>query len=60
MSFTALPGRRRRNAAQRRLPSGRLDHDWFYHLPGHEYDAIRQTLAGQLGLANRPGSTLPP
>ena len=36
------------------------NHDWFYHLPGPEYDALRQTLVEQLGLANRPGSTLPP
>ena len=35
------------------------NHDWFYHLPGPEYDALRQTLVGQLGLANRPDRPFP-
>jgi hypothetical protein len=29
------------------------NHDWFYHLPGEAYDALRQKLAEQMGLANR-------
>lgn len=29
------------------------NHDWFYHLPGPNYDALRQTLVERLGLANR-------
>ncbi len=35
------------------------NHDWFYHLPGNAYDAIRQTLVEQLGLANRPDRPFP-
>jgi len=27
--------------------------DWFYHLPGPNYDALRQTVVQQMGLANR-------
>jgi UDP-2,3-diacylglucosamine pyrophosphatase LpxH len=29
------------------------NHDWFYHLPGEAYDALRQKLVEQMGLANR-------
>ena len=29
------------------------NHDWFYHLPGEAYDALRQRLVEQMGLANR-------
>jgi UDP-2,3-diacylglucosamine pyrophosphatase LpxH len=28
------------------------NHDWFYHLPGEAYDALRQRLIDQMGLAN--------
>ena len=28
------------------------NHDWFYHLPGKEYDQIRQKVSEALGLAN--------
>lgn len=30
------------------------NHDWYYHLPGPEYDAIRQTVIEAMGLANPP------
>jgi len=30
------------------------DHDWFYHLPGASYDAVRNLISERLGLANRP------
>ena len=29
------------------------NHDWFYHLPGPAYDAIRKKLVESMGLANR-------
>ena len=35
------------------------NHDWFYHLPGEAYDALRQKLVDQMGLANRGGPALP-
>ena len=35
------------------------NHDWFYHLPGPNYDALRQTLVEQLGLANRADRPFP-
>lgn len=35
------------------------NHDWFYHLPGPHYDALRQTLVRQMGLANRPDRPFP-
>ena len=31
------------------------NHDWFYHLPGAEYDAIRAEIIEALGLSNPPG-----
>ncbi len=30
------------------------NHDWFLHLPGADYDRLRQTVVQHLGLANRP------
>ncbi len=35
------------------------NHDWFFHLPGPNYDALRQTLVEQMGLANRPDRPFP-
>ena len=35
------------------------DHDWFYHLPGEAYAAVRQTLVDQMGLANRSDRPFP-
>jgi len=35
------------------------NHDWFYHLPGAEFDALRRIVVGQLGLANRPDRPFP-
>jgi len=35
------------------------NHDWFYHLPGEAYDAMRQKLIDQMGLANRSDCPLP-
>ncbi len=29
------------------------NHDWFYHLPGPNYNTLRQSVARQMGLANR-------
>jgi UDP-2,3-diacylglucosamine pyrophosphatase LpxH len=31
------------------------NHDWFYHLPGPEYDAIRAEIIQSIGLSNPPG-----
>lgn len=31
------------------------NHDWFLHLPGDEYEAIRDKIRVQMGLANPPG-----
>jgi hypothetical protein len=30
------------------------NHDWYFHLPGNEYDAIRAEVVEALGLANDP------
>ena len=35
------------------------NHDWFYHLPGEPYNALRKKLVERLGLANRPDRPLP-
>ncbi|MGA2621063.1 MAG: hypothetical protein ABSF26_25850 [Thermoguttaceae bacterium] len=35
------------------------NHDWFYHLPGAAYDALRRTLVEQLGLAQPADRPLP-
>jgi len=35
------------------------NHDWPLHLPGPEYSAIRQRVAGQLGLAQSPSVPFP-
>jgi UDP-2,3-diacylglucosamine pyrophosphatase LpxH len=35
------------------------NHDWFFHLPGAEYDALRQVLVRQMGLANRADRPFP-
>jgi len=35
------------------------NHDWFYHLPGEAYDALRQKLVEQMGLANRADRPFP-
>ena len=35
------------------------NHDWFYHLPGPAYDALRRKLVASMGLANRPDRPLP-
>ena len=35
------------------------NHDWFYHLRGEAYDALRQKLTEQMGLANRPDLPFP-
>ncbi len=35
------------------------NHDWLYHLPGPDYDALRQTIVRQMGLANRPDRPFP-
>lgn len=31
------------------------NHDWFYHLPGEEYDAIRSEVVKAMGLSNTAG-----
>ena len=31
------------------------NHDWYYHLPGPAFDAIRQEIVQAFGLANPPG-----
>lgn len=35
------------------------NHDWFYHLPGPNYDALRQAIIERMGLANRPDRPFP-
>lgn len=35
------------------------NHDWFYHLPGPSYDAIRKKLVDGMGLANRADRPFP-
>jgi hypothetical protein len=35
------------------------NHDWFYHLPGAVYDALRQKLVEQMGLATRADRPFP-
>jgi len=35
------------------------NHDWFYHLPGSNYDALRQRVVRQMGLANCPNRPFP-
>ncbi len=30
------------------------NHDWFFHLPGPNYDAIRRVVVDHMGLANEP------
>lgn len=31
------------------------NHDWYYHVPGPAFEAIRRKVAGAFGLANEPG-----
>lgn len=35
------------------------NHDWFFHLPGASYDALRETVVRHMGLCNRPSEPLP-
>ncbi|MFH0982384.1 MAG: hypothetical protein V2A79_12705 [Planctomycetota bacterium] len=35
------------------------NHDWFYHLPGPAYDAIRDQIVKAMGLANAPTAPFP-
>lgn len=35
------------------------NHDWFYHLPGAEYDRIRGSIIEALGLRNNPAEVFP-
>jgi len=35
------------------------NHDWFYHLPGPNYDALRRMVVEHMGLANRPDRPFP-
>ena len=35
------------------------NHDWFYHLPGSNYDSLRRTLVRHMGLANLPEEPFP-
>jgi len=35
------------------------EHDWFFHLPGEHYDALRRKLVDQLGLAQRADQPFP-
>ena len=48
----ANPDRRRRVPVRIHYMVG--NHDWFYHLPGPEYDDIRRTIVQTMGLANLP------
>jgi hypothetical protein len=31
------------------------NHDWYYHLPGHDFETIRQEIVEAFGLSNPPG-----
>jgi hypothetical protein len=35
------------------------NHDWFFHLPGASYDALRETIVRHMGLCNRPSEPFP-
>ena len=35
------------------------NHDWFYHLPGVDYDLLRRKVAGAIGLENEPNRGFP-
>ncbi|MEM7354395.1 MAG: hypothetical protein AAF657_26550 [Acidobacteriota bacterium] len=35
------------------------NHDWFYHLPGPEYDEIRKSVVDAIGLDNDPSEPFP-
>lgn len=35
------------------------NHDWFYHLPGPRFDALRHTIVSAMGLANAPNVPFP-
>lgn len=35
------------------------NHDWFFHLPGPNYNALRQSVVRQMGLADRPDAPFP-
>ena len=35
------------------------NHDWFYHLSGPRFDALRKVLIARMGLANRPERPFP-
>lgn len=35
------------------------NHDWFYHLPGTKYSALRKKIVNQMGLANDPNEPFP-
>jgi len=35
------------------------NHDWFYHLPGTEYDEIRRSVVEAMGLSNDPSEPFP-
>lgn len=35
------------------------NHDWFYHVPGQAYDALREAIVTRMGLANRPTEPFP-
>jgi UDP-2,3-diacylglucosamine pyrophosphatase LpxH len=35
------------------------NHDWFFHLPGSEFNALRQLVVRQLGLTNSPDTPFP-
>ena len=35
------------------------NHDWFFHLPGSQFDTLRQQVVRAMGLANRPDQPFP-
>lgn len=35
------------------------NHDWFFHLPGPRYDALRHMITRAMGLANQPDAPFP-
>jgi len=35
------------------------NHDWFFHLPGENYNRLRQRVVSAMGLCNAPGAPFP-
>jgi UDP-2,3-diacylglucosamine pyrophosphatase LpxH len=60
-AFTArdIPGSADRIPIKVRLHYLVGNHDWFYHLPGRDYDEMRRRVVDTLGLNNNPANPFP-